>query len=148
VDEAARGLQGLRRVSVDIAFSPAHPGVPVEAVQARLEEILRAGQPAAPITDARSTDRLRLAISVRNYTSSELRGFYLPFSGSYGIGAVRLALERSVTIPGVAGPVRGVVWQAERQAKGPWRTSATEILGLVEDLAEAFLDDYRRADGP
>jgi hypothetical protein len=53
-----------------------------------------------------------------------------------------------VTIPGVAAPVKAIVWQTERQARGAWRTSASEILGLVEELAEDFLEDYRRVLAP
>lgn len=147
VEESVRALQGLRRVALEITFSPAHPGVPVEDLQNRLEEILRASAPA-PALDPRSPDRLRLTVSVRAYSTSELRGFYLPLSATYGIGPVRLSVERLVTLPGVAAPLRAVVWQTERPARGPWRTSATEILGLVDDLAEAFLEDYRRALSP
>jgi hypothetical protein len=39
------------------------------------------------------------------------------------------------------------VWQAERQAKGPWRSSASEIAELTDELVAAFLVDYRRALG-
>ena len=147
-DESARGLRGLRRVAVEIAFSPAHPGVPTDDAQSRIEDVLRGSLPAAPVIDARSLDRLRLTISVREVSSSELRGFYLPFSGSYGIGLVRLAVERQVTLPGVSTPVRAVVWQAERHARADWRRSAAEILDIAQDLAEIFVDDYRRAQAP
>jgi len=147
-EESVRGLQGLRRVAIEIAFSPAHPGVPVDDAQARIEGVLRGSLPSAPIVDGRSPDRLRLIISVRQVSSSELRGFYLPFSGSYGIGLVRLAAERMVTAPGVSAPVRAAVWQAERHTRAPWRTSGEEILGLAEDLAELFVEDYRRAVAP
>jgi len=147
VDEAVRGLQGLRRVGVDITFSPAHPGVPVEDVQGRMEEILRAALPQAPALDPRSVDRLRLTVAVRALSTSELRGFYLPFSGVYGVGVVRLAVERMVTLTGIVAPVRAVVWQAERATKAAWRGSADEILGIAEDLTEDFVEDYRRALG-
>jgi hypothetical protein len=147
-DESVRGLQGLRRVAVEIAFSPAHPGVPVEDVQGRIEDVLRGSLPSAPILDARSADRLRPSISVREVSSSELRGFYLPFSGSYGIGLVRLAAERVVTVPGVSTPVRAVVWQAERHTRASWRASGEEIVGLAGDLAELFVEDHRRALAP
>ena len=147
-DETLRGLAGLRRVAIDIAFSPAHPGVPVEDLQNRLDEILRSAAPAAPAIDPRATDKLRLLVAVKEYSTSELRGFYLPFSGSYGIGTVRIAVERPVVLQGTTGPpVRAVVWQAERPAKAAWRASASEIIGLLEDLAEVFLGDYRQAVG-
>ena len=147
-EESVRGLQGLRRVAVEIAFSPAHPGVPADEAQSRIEETLRGSLPTAPILDARSPDRLRLTIAVREVSSTELRGFYLPFSGSYGIGLVRLAAERMVTAPGMAAPVRAVVWQVERHTRATWRASADEILGIAEDLAEMFVEDYRRALAP
>jgi len=147
-DESVRGLRGLRRVAVEIAFSPAHPGVPTDDAQGRIEEVLRGSLPAAPVIDARSPDRLRLIISVREVSSSELRGFYLPFSGSYGIGLVRLAVERAVTLPGQSAPVRAIVWQAERHARADWRRSAAEILDIAQDLAEMFVEDYRRAQAP
>jgi len=148
VEESVRGLQGLRRVSVEITFSPAHRGVPTDDAQGRIEEVLRGSLPAAPVIDARSPDRLRLIISVREVSSSELRGFYLPFSGSYGIGLVRLAVERAVTLPGQSAPVRAIVWQAERHARADWRRSAAEILDIAQDLAEMFVEDYRRAQAP
>lgn len=147
VDEAVRGLQGLRRVALVISFSPAHPGVPAEDLERRLEEMLSATQPA-PLLDPRSPDRLRLTVSVSGISTSDLRGFYLPLSGKYGIGQVRLSVERLASINGVGAPVRAVVWEAERQARGPWRSSATEIMAIADDLAEAFLDDYRRALSP
>jgi hypothetical protein len=148
VEESVRGLQGLRRVAVEITFSPAHAGVPADDAQSRIEDVLRWSLPTAPAVDARSPDRLRLTISVREVSSSELRGFYLPFSGSYGIGLVRLAVERMVTVPGAQMPVRAAVWQVERHTRASWRASADEILGLAEDLAELFVEDYRRALGP
>jgi hypothetical protein len=147
-EESVRGLQGLRRVAVEIAFSPAHPGVPADDAQSRIEDALRGSLPTAPFLDARSPDRLRLTIAVREVSSTELRGFYLPFSGSYGIGLVRLAAERMVTAPGVPVPVRAVVWQVERHTRATWRASADEILGIAEDLAELFIEDYRRALAP
>lgn len=148
VEESVRGLQGLRRVAVEIAFSPAHAGVPADDAQSRIEDVLRGSLPTAPTLDARSPDKLRLTISVREVSSSELRGFYLPFSGSYGIGLVRLAMERMATVPGPQTPVRAVVWQVERHTRASWRASADEILGIAEDLAELFVEDYRRALGP
>ena len=146
-EEASRGLRGLRRVAVQITFSPVHVGLSADELQERLEELLRVSAPS-PVSDRRSLDRLHLTVGVRATTTSDLRGFYLPLSGSYGIGPVRLAVERVVTIAGVPAPVRAIVWQAERQARARWRDSAAEVVGLLEDLVEAFLDDYRRATSP
>lgn len=146
-EESARALRGLRRVTVQITFSPVHAGLGADELQERLEELLRVSAPA-PVIDARSPDRLHLTVGVRATSTSDLRGFYLPLSGSYGIGSVRLAVERIVTIAGVPAPVRALVWQAERPARARWRDSAAEVVHLLEDLAEAFLEDYRRAMSP
>ena len=137
----------MRRVSAQVTFSPLHSGLTAEDLQGRLEELLRAAQPA-PVIDARSADRLNVIVSVRATSTSDLRGFYLPLSGYYGIGPVRLAVERPVTIGGVPGTVRAVVWQLEMQARARWRDSGAEVMVLLEDLVEAFLGDYRRAAAP
>ncbi len=50
-------------------------------------------------------------------------------------------------IAGLQGPLWATVWQSERQAKGPMRRSADEILELVDEVVNAFLADYRRALG-
>ena len=92
-------------------------------------------------------ERLHLTVGVRAYSSSELRGFYLPLSQSYGIGPVRLVLERPAQVVGLGAPIAAPVWQAERQAKSVWRNSATEILELTDEVVAAFLMDYRRALG-
>jgi hypothetical protein len=139
-------LQGLSRIAVDITFSPQHVDLAAEEVRPRVEEALRRAQPA-PALDPASTDRLRLVVSVRSYSSSDLRGYYLPLSQAYGIGPVRLGVERAAAIPGITGLLPVTVWLTERQAKGPWRSSATEILELVDEVVAAFLADYRRAQG-
>ena len=146
-EESARALRGMRRVSLEITFSPLHTGLSAEDLQERLEEVLRAAPPA-PVIDPRSADRVRLTVAVRSVSTSDLRGYYLPLSGYYGIGPVRLTVERLVTIAGVPAPVRAVVWQAEKQARARWRDSAAEVMDILEDLAEAFLDDYRRVNAP
>jgi hypothetical protein len=56
-------------------------------------------------------------------------------------------LERPAQISGLGAPIAVQVWQAERQAKSPWRNSAAEILDLTDELVVAFLLDYRRALG-
>lgn len=146
-DEAVRGLQGLRRVGLEVVFSPVHPLVPVEDLERRIETLLGQGRPA-PALDERSPDRLRLTVSVHEIGSSVLRGFYLPFSGTYGIGSVRLAVLRLVTLAGSAAPLPAVVWQVDAQARGPWSRSGREVLTLAEELVEDFLDDYRKAVAP
>jgi hypothetical protein len=63
------------------------------------------------------------------------RGFWLPFSGIYGIGSVRLAVERMVTVPDIERAVPAVVWQATRAVAGPWRKTDQEIARSLDDMA-------------
>ena len=82
--------------------------------------------------------------------ASELRGFWLPLSGTYAIGYVRLEVERAVTLPGPAASVPtvpAVVWQADQVIAGPWRQADGKIYDAVEKLTAAFLEDYRRTRG-
>jgi hypothetical protein len=139
-------LRLLPRVGLEITLSPNHPELSTEDVRKRIEDGLRGAHPA-PVLDPASRDRLHLIAAVRRYSSTELRGFYLPLSGSYGIGPVRLAVERVAVIPGLGTPIAAQVWQAERQAKGPWRASAAEVLRLTDEVVASFLGDYRRAQG-
>ena len=143
----AAGLGALPRVALEAVVSPDHPGVAAEDLARRLETALRAGGPAPAVAPG-SAGVLRLTVSVSRVSATELRGFYLPFSGWYGLGSVRLAVERTVTVQGVAGPVRAVVWQAERPVQTSWQRSGAAIVTLVEALAAGFLEDYRRAVGP
>jgi len=140
------GLHGLTRVAVEVTFSPNHPDLSADEVKKRVAEALRRTQPA-PAVDPASSDRLHLTVAVRSYSSSDLRGYYLPLSQAYGIGPVRLAVERPATIAGLPAPVPAQIWQTERQAKGPWRSSATEILEVTDEVVASFLADYRRALG-
>jgi len=140
------GLQGVQRVAVDVTVSPNHPDLVVEEVRRRVEDGVRRGQPA-PVVETGSAERLHLMVGVRAYSSSELRGFYLPLSQAYGIGPVRLVVERPAQVSGVGAPIVVQVWQAERQAKSVWRNSAAEILELTDEVVGAFLMDYRRALG-
>jgi len=140
--QSRAGLQGLRRVALEITMAPDHPLLDPGALEQRLEELLLTSA-AAPKVDAESPDRLRLTVSVRPYSGSDLRGFYLPFSGTYGLGSVRLSVERPAMIAGLQGPVPAVVWQLERHARGPWHRSAAEIAGILDVLVAAFLEDYR-----
>ncbi len=144
---ATAGLRGLGRVAIELTLAPDHPGVIPEELERRLDATLRGSHPA-PTVDPRSPDVLRLTVTVRRVSTTELRGYYLPFSGSYGLGSVRLAVVRPVAVPGVAGPVGAVVWQAERLARAPWPRSGAEITGLLDELVAAFLADYRHATRP
>jgi hypothetical protein len=147
------GLKGLKRVAVEVVFTPDHPQLAPEVVEKRLEDILLAS-PNGPRPDAKSPDRLRLVVAVREVSANDLRGFYLPMSGTYGIGSVRLAVERQVVVMGEApragagpqatgAPVPALVWQVERQARGPWRRSGAEIMALVDDLVATLVEDMQ-----
>ena len=128
-------------------MSPNHPDLSATEVRQRVEEGLRRAQPA-PALDAASAERVHVMVGVRSYSSADLRGYYLPLSQDYGIGPVRLVVERVAVIAGQPAPIVVQVWQAERLAKGPWRNSAAEILELVDEVVASFLADYRRAQGP
>ena len=149
-DAAWPGLKGVKRVGIEVVFTPDHPQLAPEVVEKRLEDALLAN-PAAPRPDPKSTDRLRLVVAVREVSGNDLRGFYLPMSGTYGIGTVRLAVERQVVVGerGTAAggatpaPIPAVVWQVERQAHGPWRRSGAEVMALVDDLVATFVEDLR-----
>ena len=144
VDAAWPGLRGVKRVAIEVVFSPDHPQLAPEVVEKRLEDALLAS-PAAPKPDPRSTDRLRLVVAVRQVTSSDLRGYYLPWSGYYGVGTVRLAVERQMIVPGSppTAAVPAIVWQVDRQALGPWRRSRDEIMALIDDLVATLIEDMR-----
>ena len=99
-EASAQGLTGLRRVSLAVDLQYPIDTLSVEDLLARLEDGLRQAEPAMSVNES-ATDRLRLVVSVRPVSGSTLRGFWLPFSGTYGIGPVMLELERLVSLPGV-----------------------------------------------
>ncbi len=141
-----QGLQSLNSVAVEITFSPNHPDVSVDEVRQRIMDGVKRANPT-PALDIGSADKLHLLIAVRQYSSSDLRGYYLPLSQAYGIGPIRLTVDRPAAISGLPTPVWATVWQTERLAKGPWRSSAYEVLELVDEVIASFLADYRRALG-
>jgi hypothetical protein len=144
------GLRGLARVALEIGMSPDLEGLEDE-VRLRVEAALVERQPTL-LLDAGSPSRLRLAVSVRAHSASVLRGFWLPFSGQYAIGSVRLMVERMVNLPGGGSPATGslpaVVWQAERSIAGPWGSADAQVLEAVDELLATLLEDYRRARAP
>lgn len=147
--DVGRGLRGLSRVSLEIALSPDLVGMEGE-VQQRVERALRE-QPAAPALDRDSAQTLRLVAMVRAESASELRGFWLPFSGTYAIGFVRLEVTRALTLPGptpaTSTTVPAIVWHQDRLIARSWRQAGAEVVGAVEELTRAFLEEYRRAHG-
>jgi len=141
--EPAHALAGLGTIGVDVELDSSQESLSAERLARRIHARLSEGAPALTLGPV-SRDRLRLTVAVRPYSATTLRGFWLPFSGTYGIGPVRLSLERLATIVGVPEPVRASVWHAERQAAGPWRDSPGEILKLVDETLAEFLDAHRR----
>jgi hypothetical protein len=140
--EPVRALAGLGAVGVDVEVNASHESLAPERLARRIQARLRDGAPQLTL-DSAARDRLRLAVGVQPHGATALRGFWLPFSGTYGIGPVRLSLERIVTLAGVAEPIRASVWHAERQAAGPWRESPGEILKLLDANVNDFLEAYR-----
>jgi hypothetical protein len=123
-------------VVVDLA----HPvnGADADGLGRSLAAFVAARGPAVAL-DAASRDRLRLTVSVRPYSSTALRGFFLPFSGTYGIGPVRLSLERAVCLPGRTSDVfTAIAWQREQVVATRWSGAGVAISLAVQDLLEAL----------
>jgi hypothetical protein len=141
--EAAPGLAGLRRVSVSVEL--AHPLEPVAAddLVALIEDALRGAEPPLAVHEA-AADRVRLTIAVGPVSATALRGFWLPFSGTYGIGPLRLGVERMVTLPGVPRPFPAIVWQTERALTGPWHSAGAAVAQLVEEMMGELLEARRQ----
>ncbi|HEY7518088.1 MAG TPA: hypothetical protein VIE36_07320 [Methylomirabilota bacterium] len=119
-----------------VAIEIEHPfrATTVEGLRSRLVAALCGGDAAGTIRSSVG-DRIRLTVSVRPVSATTLRGFWLPFSGVYGVGTLRLAVERMVTLPGVARAVPAVVWQAERALAGPWRNADQDIARSLDEMA-------------
>ena len=139
--EPARALAGLATVGVDVELKAGHEAIAAERLARRIQARLSDGGRLTIDPDAR--DRLRLTVAVQPHGATALRGFWLPFSGTYGIGPVRLSVERPVTLVGGSEPIRASVWHVERQAAGPWRDSASEILQLLDANVADFLEAFR-----
>jgi hypothetical protein len=139
---AGPAIADERRAHVAIEIEHPPPATTVEGLRSRLVAALCGGNPAETIRSGVG-DRIRLTVSVRPVSATTLRGFWLPFSGVYGVGTLRLAVERMVTVPGVERPVPAVVWQAERVVAGPWRTADQEIARSLDEMTAEL-----RATGP
>jgi hypothetical protein len=138
------GLARLRHVDVAVHLDHALDVLTAEDLLARLQDGLGRGEPPLAVSDG-ATDRIRLVVAVQPTSATALRGFWLPFSGTYGVGAVRLAVERLVTIPGLARPVPAVVWQTERIVGAPWRATEREIVRLLDEMVAELLTARREA---
>lgn len=118
-------------VSVDIAHPVDAPTAQV--LVARLASALREAEPPITVREG-AADRIRLTVSVRPASATALRGFWLPFSGTYAIGAVRLGVERMVSLPGAQRTFPAVVWQAERTVASAWRAKQEQIMRLLDEM--------------
>ncbi len=133
---AAGVLDGVVRIAVSVDMEHPVEGIAAEALERRLTAFL-VDLPLAP--DAAAPARLRLTVAVRPHSSSALRGFYLPFSGTYAIGTVRFDVERAVHLPGGApGTVPAIVWQRERVVATRWAAAGAAIDGAVAELLDAL----------
>jgi hypothetical protein len=127
-------------VTIDIEHPP--PATTMEGLRSRLVAALCGADFPGTIGSGVGT-RIRLTVSVRPVSATTLRGFWLPFSGIYGVGRVRLAVERMVSVPDIERAVPAVLWQAERAVAGPWRKADEEIARSLDDMAAEL-----RATGP
>jgi hypothetical protein len=142
--DPVRALGGMARVGVDVRLDPVQTALSVEQLSRRVST--RLGELAPTLTvDPASRDRLDLDVAVRRHGASALRGFWLPFSGTYAIGPVRLRVERLVTVTGVPAAVPATVWHTERHAAGPWRSAPDDVLKLVDETLTEFVGAYRTA---
>lgn len=141
---SAEGLRGVRRVSLAVDLQHPVDALSVEDLLGRLENGVRRAEPAMSAGEG-ATDRLRLVVSVRPVSATTLRGFWLPFSGTYAIGSIALEMERLVTVPGARHAFPATVWQAERTAAGPWPTAAAEVRRLTDELIAEWLEAHRQA---
>lgn len=143
--DATSGLKNLLRVALEIVLPPDLVDLEDDLEQ-QVERVLRE-QPPAPVLDPDSPPKLRLVVTVRPVGATALRGFWLPFSGTYAVGTVRLEIVRVVTLPGPppSTSVPAIIWHAERHIAQPWRQVETAVSGAVEELLAVFLEDYRRA---
>jgi len=141
--EPTSALAGVKTIGVDVELHPSQESLSPQQLAHRIETRLRAAAPALTV-DPASPTRLRLTVLVRPYNATALRGFWLPFSGTYGIGPVRLSVERTAMVTGTSAPLLASVWHAERQAAGPWRDSPAEIFKLLDEALSDFLDAYHR----
>jgi hypothetical protein len=134
---AAVGLSALGAVSLHVELAPQGPPLDPGALTRRLAAGLR-GEPRAPRLDPASRDRLLLRVGVFAISSAGLRGFWLPFSGDYAVGSVRLALERPARLESTGAPLPAVVWSAEQPVAAAGRAASAAVLAAVDLLAAEF----------
>jgi hypothetical protein len=127
------GLTRLRAVTVSVDVAHPLETMTTDDLTAHLGDALRRAEPPITVADS-ATDRIRLTVAVHPVSATTLRGFWLPFSGTYGVGALHLGVERIVTLPGQPRAFPAVVWQAHRAVGGPWRGTEREIARLIDEM--------------
>jgi hypothetical protein len=138
---AASFLGDVDRLATSVDVEHPVDGAPADELRRRLAAFLAALRPPIAL-DPASPDRLRLTVAVRPYSSSALRGFPLPFSGTYGIGPVRLGVERAVHLPGRASPtLPAVVWQRELMVATRWTVAGPAIVDALGRLLETLREE-------
>jgi hypothetical protein len=140
---AGPAIADERRSNVTIEVEHPPPATTIEGLRSRLVAALCGTDPPGTIGSGGVGTRIRLTVSVRPVSATTLRGFWLPFSGIYGVGSLRLAVERMVTVPDVERAVPAVVWQTKRAVAGPWRKADQEIARSLDDMTAEL-----RATGP
>lgn len=140
------GLAALHHVRLDVHL--AHPLETMRApdLAAHLAGALLRAEPPLTVQDG-AADRIRLTVSVRPVNATVLRGFWLPFSGTYGVGTLRLGVERMVTLSGVPRTFPGLVWLTDRNVAVSWRTTDGEITRLLDEMVAELLEARRRSHG-
>jgi len=137
------GLTRLRHVAVSVDVEHPLDVMTADDLLARLQDGLHRAAP--PLTLAESAaDRIRFTVSVRPMSATTLRGFWLPFSGTYGVGALRLGVERLVMLQGLPRAFPAVVWQTERAVGAPWRETEREIARLLDEMVAELLEARRQ----
>src|SRR5688572_17984454 len=135
---AASVLDGLTRLTVAIEVKQPVGGVSADDLRQRVLTSLAVREPDLMVAET-SADRLQLTIAVSSYSSSELRGFPLPFSGTYAVGTLRLTLHRAVQIVGhPPGVVSASVWERERHIATRRSAAAQAVHRAMAELLDDF----------
>ena len=140
-DERTSFIQ-FSQVSLMVEIVHPLPAMTVQDLTTQLVTALREAEPPLTIREG-LPDRIRVIVSVRPMSATTLRGFWLPFSGTYGIGAVRLAVERLVNLPGASRPFPALVWHTERTVGSSWQLTAPEIARLVHEMVWEMVEARR-----
>jgi hypothetical protein len=141
--ESSRGLTNLERVAVRVDVSTDVTALAAD-LERRIRDAVRQAPRPAPQVDSSSSDILRLTVGIQALSSRELRGFYLPFSRTYAVGPLRLAVLRRVRVGEMPGVI-ATVWENERHVAGAWRGVAADAQRLTDEVVNGFLAAYREA---